>query len=132
VSLGCDGRAGDLVRLRSSGGGAVVEMDGPALAARAVQHLADAVRQVCAAHEVRPADLDGVFIHAGNGRLPALVARQLAVPIERVHSTTATTGNLGSLSLLAALAQRPPCGTAVCAAVGAGLCWGAVLLGAAC
>jgi 3-oxoacyl-[acyl-carrier-protein] synthase-3 len=130
VLLGCDGGAGDLIQVHPEGHGAAVEMDGPALALRAVQQLSAAVEQVCSPHGLAPADLDGVFLHAGNGRLPALVARQLGVPVERVHTTTEWTGNLGSVSLLAALAQHPPQGPAVCAAVGAGLCWGAVLLAA--
>jgi 3-oxoacyl-[acyl-carrier-protein] synthase III len=129
VVLGCDGHAGELVQVDP---GPVLRMDGPALALRAVQQLAAVVAQVCDAHALKPADLEGVYIHAGNGRLPALVAQQLGVPARRVHSTTATTGNLGSVSLLAALAQEPPRdGPLVCAAVGAGLCWGAALLGPA-
>jgi len=127
--LGSDGRAGDLVRLRVENRGPVVEMDGQALALRAVQQLVAAVEQVSAMHGLKPADLDSLLIHAGNGRLPALVARRLDVPVERVHSTTAWTGNLGSVSLVAALAHHPPRLPAVCAAVGAGLCWGAMLLG---
>ncbi len=127
VVLGCDGRAGDLVQVDP---GPVLRMDGPALALHAVQHLAAIVVQVCDAHGLKPANLEGVYVHAGNGRIPALVAQQLGVAVERVHSTTATTGNLGSVSLLAALAQEPPRrGPLVCAAAGAGLCWGAALLG---
>jgi 3-oxoacyl-[acyl-carrier-protein] synthase-3 len=129
VVLGSDRTAGDLVRLRIEDRGPVVEMDGPALAVRAVRQLAVSVEQVAAAHGLRVADLGGMVIHAGNGRLPALVAQRLGVPSERIHSTTEWTGNLGSVSLLAALAHRSPELPAVCAAVGAGLCWGAVLLG---
>jgi 3-oxoacyl-[acyl-carrier-protein] synthase III len=128
VVLGCDGAAGDIVRLRLDTVGPVLDMDGPALALRAVRHLCGAVEQVCAAHGLKPADLGGVYVHAGNGRLPALVAQKLGVEVERVHATTAWTGNLGSVSLLAALAQGPPRLPAVCAAVGAGLCWGAALV----
>ena len=131
VVLGCDGSAGDLIGLRADRFGPVLEMDGPALAVRAVQLLAAAARQVGEQGGLKPADLEGVFVHAGNGRLPALLARQLGVPGKRVRATTAWTGNLGSVSLLAALAHQPPRGPAVCAAVGAGLCWGAVLLGPA-
>jgi 3-oxoacyl-[acyl-carrier-protein] synthase-3 len=129
VVLGCDGSAGDLVGLYLDHDGPFLEMDGPALAARAVQCLTAVMCEVCARHGMKPGDLADVFIHAGNGRLPALVARQLGIASERVHSTTAWTGNLGSVSLLAALAHQPPRLPAVCAAVGAGLCWGAVLLG---
>lgn len=130
--LGYDEEGSALIRLRIDNRGPVVDLNGPALALRAVQKLAAAVEQVSAAHGLAPADLEAVMIHAGNGRLPALVAGRLGVPVERVHGTTAWTGNLGSVSLLAALAHRPPQLPAVAAAVGAGLCWGAVLFGPAC
>jgi 3-oxoacyl-[acyl-carrier-protein] synthase-3 len=129
VIVGCDGAAASLLTIRRDSGRPVVQMNSPALALRAVEQLAEVTQQMCAAHGLTPADLDGVFIHAGNGRMPALVAQRLGVPADRIHATTPWTGNLGSVSLLAALAHCPPQGTPVCAAVGAGLCWGAVLLG---
>ena len=65
--------------------------------------------------------------------LPPLIARKLNLPEDRVISTTAFSGNLGSASLLAALSHRPPTGDGpvVLAAVGAGLNWGAALFDAA-
>ncbi|HMC90424.1 MAG TPA: 3-oxoacyl-[acyl-carrier-protein] synthase III C-terminal domain-containing protein, partial [Gemmataceae bacterium] len=62
---------------------------------------------------------------------PSLLARKLGLPPERVWSETETTGNLGSASLPVAWAareSRPP-GPVICTAVGAGLTWGAAMLG---
>ena len=64
--------------------------------------------------------------------LQATVARLAPlVPPERVWSTTAETGNLGSASLPVAWASHPspPTGPVIWTAVGAGLTWGAALLG---
>jgi 3-oxoacyl-[acyl-carrier-protein] synthase-3 len=132
VRLGCDGSAGSLVEVSFDAPlPPVVRMDGPALALRAVDKLSEVVRDACEANGVRVEELEAVYVHAGNGRMPPLVARKLNLPDDRVVSTTAFSGNLGSASLLAALRHRPPTsGPVVLAAVGAGLNWGAALLGA--
>jgi 3-oxoacyl-[acyl-carrier-protein] synthase III len=132
VRLGCDGSAGSLVEVRLDAPlPPVIRMDGPALALRAIEKLSEVVCEICEGNGVRVEDLEAVYVHAGNGRMPPLVARKLSLPDDRVVSTTAFSGNLGSVSLLAALSHRPPAGgPVVLAAVGAGLCWGAALLGA--
>jgi 3-oxoacyl-[acyl-carrier-protein] synthase III len=75
-------------------------------------------------------DVAAVVAHGGNGRVPALLARQLGLSKERVWSETARTGNLGTASLPVAWAARgrDVTGPIVWTAVGAGLQWGAVLL----
>jgi 3-oxoacyl-[acyl-carrier-protein] synthase III len=130
--VGCDGRAGDLVEVDvAESRDVVIRMDGPALALRAVQQLVEIVRQTCDHHGLHPTDLGGVYIHAGNGRMAALVARQLGLSEDRVISTTATSGNLGSVTLLRGVTYRSPApGPVMLAAVGAGLCWGAALFDA--
>jgi 3-oxoacyl-[acyl-carrier-protein] synthase-3 len=130
VMLGTDGGNGHLLRVEmTDGSGPVVRMDGPALALRAVHALSDGVRSICERNAVRVEDLAAVYIHAGNGRIPPLVARALGLPEDRIHSTTEWSGNLGSASLLAAAHFHPlPQGPAALAAVGAGLCWGAALI----
>ena len=81
---------------------------------------------------IRPlaaSDLEAVYVHGGNGRLPGLLARRLGLPQERIRSDTAHTGNLGSVSLPAAWTSQPAeKGSVVWAAIGAGLSWGALLL----
>src|SRR5262249_10246277 len=97
-----------------------------------VRAMAQAVRDVAAAHGLAVADLAAVVAHGGNGRMPALLARQLGLPPERVWSETPWTGNLGPASLPGARAARPPRPGApvVWTAVGAGLMWGAALFAA--
>lgn len=132
VTCGADGGAAALLRVgRGAAGGIAVHFEGEALAARAVRTMADAVRDVAGDHGLNVADLEAVVMHGGNGRLPALLARQLGVSPERVWSTTAQTGNLGTASLPVAWAGRRPAprGPVAWAAVGAGLTWGVSLTG---
>jgi 3-oxoacyl-[acyl-carrier-protein] synthase-3 len=131
VILGADGGAGHLLRVEpSTGGVANVEMNGTALAIRAMKAMAEAAREVVARQGIEVADLAGVVVHGGNGRMPALLARQLGLPAERVWSETAGTGNLGSASLPVAWVARQTRarGAFVWTAAGAGLTWGAALL----
>ncbi len=105
-------------------------MDGPALAQRAVRAMARAVRQTARRHDVEVKDLDAVVMHGGNGRMPALLARRLRLPGNRIWSETANAGNLGAASLPAAWAARPAGaarGAVAWTAAGAGLQWGAAL-----
>jgi 3-oxoacyl-[acyl-carrier-protein] synthase-3 len=132
VILGADGGAASLIQVRPTpGGDAELCMDGTALAARAVRVMVRAVRDVTCRQGLTVADLDGVVAHGGNGRMPALLARQLGLPPGKVWSETARTGNLGSASLPAAWAARvpPPTGPVAWVAVGAGLTWAATLTG---
>jgi 3-oxoacyl-[acyl-carrier-protein] synthase-3 len=130
IVLGTDGTAGPLLRVeKGSGHGAELHMDGIALAHRAIRTMADTVRQMCARHGLRVDQLAAIIAHGGNGRMPALLARRLALPCQRVYSEAARTGNLGSASLPAAwtacdLAASHP---VIWTAVGAGLQWGAAL-----
>jgi 3-oxoacyl-[acyl-carrier-protein] synthase III len=72
-----------------------------------------------------------VVAHGGNGRMPALLARQLSLPPDRVWSETPRTGNLGSASVPVAWAAHAPRprGRVAWTAVGAGLTWAAAILG---
>ena len=67
--------------------------------------------------------------HGGNGRMPAMLARQLHLPPSKVWSDVATTGNLGSASVPVAWSTRRGSvrGPVIWTAVGAGLQWGAAL-----
>jgi 3-oxoacyl-[acyl-carrier-protein] synthase III len=71
-----------------------------------------------------------VIAHGGNGRMPALLARQLDLPAERFPSATPHAGNLGAATLPVAWALHRPTATGptVWTAVGAGLTWGAALM----
>jgi 3-oxoacyl-[acyl-carrier-protein] synthase-3 len=127
-----DGSAGALIRVAPQPGGAVaVEFDGETLAARALRTMADAVRDLTRDHGLAVGDLEGVVMHGGNGRMPALLARLLDLPPERVWSTTERTGNLGAASLPVAWAERRPVprGPVMWTTVGAGLTCGSALTG---
>lgn len=130
IVLGTDGSAGPLLRVElTPNRGTELHMDGIALAHRAVRTMADTAKQLCARHKLTVEQLAAVIAHGGNGRMPALLARCLDLPPQRVHSETAHTGNLGSASLPIAWAACGPTVSrpVIWTAVGAGLQWGAAL-----
>jgi 3-oxoacyl-[acyl-carrier-protein] synthase-3 len=106
-------------------------MEGPALAGRALHVMAQTVRELARGHGLSVADLEAVVAHGGNGRLPALLARELGLPVGRVWSETPHLGNLGSASLPAAWAAHAPGprGPVVWTAAGAGLTSAGALTG---
>jgi 3-oxoacyl-[acyl-carrier-protein] synthase-3 len=132
VVLGSDGSAAALIQLgRPAIGGLELHLDGVVLAGRAVRTMTAGVQDCVSRYGLTLAGLSGVIAHGGNGRLPALLARRLGLPPERVWSEVACTGNLGAASLPAAWAMRQLVvrGPVVWTAVGAGLNWGTVLSG---
>jgi 3-oxoacyl-[acyl-carrier-protein] synthase-3 len=130
VVLAVDGSAGALLRpTLHPKHGVSIQMDGTALALRAIDTMAEAVKTLLQRHRLSMTDLSAVVAHGGNGRMPALLARRLGLTADRVWSTTAVTGNLGSASVPAAWAMHgPTAGPVIWVAVGAGLTWGAALL----
>jgi 3-oxoacyl-[acyl-carrier-protein] synthase III len=120
-----------LLQLELSNGAVSFRMRRIELASRAVEAMAQSVRDLAAHHSLRIDDLAGVVAHGGNGRLPGLLARQLGLPGDRVWSETPRTRNLGSASLPVAWAARDPRpqGPVIWTAVGAGLMWGAAMVG---
>ncbi len=132
VVLGCDGGKQHLIDVRRSEVGPIeLLLDGGPLASQAVQAMAQSVQDLLRKYGLQIADLRAVVVHGGNGRLPLLLTRKLGLPEEKVWSETPRTGNLGSASLPVAWSARPlPApGPVVWTAVGAGLTWGAALLG---
>src|SRR5262249_51524785 len=128
----CDGAGGRLLRVeRNRQGYFEVQMDGGALAVRAVRVMAQATRDVATMCSLVIADLAGVVAHGGNGRMPALLARQLDLSPQHVWSETPRCGNLGAASLPVAWAahQPPPVGPIAWVTVGAGLTWAAAMSG---
>jgi 3-oxoacyl-[acyl-carrier-protein] synthase-3 len=132
IVLGCDGDKHHLIDLRRSESGAIeLHLDGGPLSTQAVLTMAQAVQDLLRKYGLQVGDLQAVVAHGGNGRLPALLARKLGLPEERVWSETQRTGNLGSASLPVGWCARslPLTGPVIWTAVGAGLTWGAALLG---
>jgi 3-oxoacyl-[acyl-carrier-protein] synthase III len=131
VQLGMDGSRAGLLQVELSGIAVEFRMKRIELASRAVEAMAQSVHEMTIGHGLGLADVAGIVCHAGNGRLSGLLARKLGVSEERVWSETAQTGNLGSASLPVAWAAREPRpqGPVIWTAVGAGLMWGAVMVG---
>jgi 3-oxoacyl-[acyl-carrier-protein] synthase-3 len=132
VLLSNGGEDAGLIRITHEPGvGPVIQMQGIALAGRAIRIMAASAEEVARKYEIRVSDLAAIVAHGGNGRMPDMLARVLGVPRERVWSETSQTGNLGSASLPVAWASRGPItdGPVAWTAAGAGLTWGAMLSG---
>jgi 3-oxoacyl-[acyl-carrier-protein] synthase III len=132
VQLGVDGSSAGLLQVELSGPAVAFRMRRIELASRAVEAMAQSIREMIASHGQDLDAVTGIVCHAGNGRMSGLLARKLGLPADRVWSETARTGNLGSASLPVAWAARQPLppGPVIWTAVGAGLMWGAVMVGA--
>jgi 3-oxoacyl-[acyl-carrier-protein] synthase-3 len=133
ILLGSDASGGSLLRVEPElGGGVRLHMEGIPLAHRAVRTMADAVRQLSERQGLTVHQLGAVVAHGGNGRMPALLARQLGLPPDQVWSETARAGNLGAASVPVAWTLHPRSVSApvIWAAIGAGLQWGAALFDA--
>jgi 3-oxoacyl-[acyl-carrier-protein] synthase-3 len=132
VRLWADGAETRLIQVvHDPGVGLAIQMQGITLAGKAIRVLAASVEGIAQDHGLHPAGLAAIVAHGGNGRMPEMLSRALAVPAERVWSETSQTGNLGSASLPVAWAARGPIAGAPVAwtAVGAGLTWGVMLSG---
>jgi 3-oxoacyl-[acyl-carrier-protein] synthase-3 len=134
VRLETDGAAGDLLRvLHAPGTSLQLDMRGPALALWAVQTMARLVSEMALAAGTTPQRLGAVVMHAGNGRMPDVLARRLGLPRARVWGETGRTGNLGSASVPVAWAAGQERrggyadGLVAWVAAGAGLMAGAAL-----
>jgi 3-oxoacyl-[acyl-carrier-protein] synthase-3 len=134
VRLGADGSRAGLLQVEVSGVAVQFRMRRIELASQAVEAMARSVCDVATGHSLDLADVAGIVAHAGNGRMSGLLARKLGLSSERVWSETAQTGNLGSASLPVAWAARQPRtpGPVIWTAVGAGLMWGAAIVGDYC
>jgi 3-oxoacyl-[acyl-carrier-protein] synthase-3 len=131
ILLGADGSGANLVTVSGPPSRPEVHMEGRLLAGRAVRAMADAVRDLLEHHGLAIDRLAGVVAHGGNGRMAALVGRQLDLPTGLVWSATPDLGNLGAASLPVTWALRDPKprGLVAWTAAGAGLTWAAVLTG---
>jgi 3-oxoacyl-[acyl-carrier-protein] synthase-3 len=110
-----------------------LKMNGLSVILQATRKLPAVIREVLDLAGMAPADVQIFLIHQANQNLLARVAKSLGVGPERVYSNIARFGNTSSASMLIAAAewdqQNPSAGPAVFAAFGAGLHWGALVVG---
>ncbi|HYO75932.1 MAG TPA: beta-ketoacyl-ACP synthase III [Thermoanaerobaculia bacterium] len=108
-------------------------MEGREVFKQAVSKMPEAVREVCAAAGVEPADIDLLLIHQANLRIVEAVAKQLGLPAEKVPHNIERYGNTtaGTLPILfheCLQDGRIKPGMLICfTALGSGLHWGAAL-----
>jgi len=132
LAFDTDGSGPDLVCVHNVvDRGVEVVLQGGRLALRALAGMELLAHLLLDRHRLTVAGLAGVVVHGGNGRMVDVHARKLALPRERVWSTTGCTGNLGSASLPAAWAAHgPTAGPVLWLAVAPGFTWAAALTGA--
>jgi 3-oxoacyl-[acyl-carrier-protein] synthase-3 len=108
-------------------------MEGRAVFKEAVSRMPEAVRAVCAAAGIAVNDIDILIVHQANLRIVEGVAKQLALPAEKVPHNIERYGNTtaGTLPILyheCVTDGRIKPGMLVCfTALGSGLHWGAAL-----
>ncbi len=108
-------------------------MEGRAVFKEAVSRMPEAVRAVCAEAGIAVNDIDILIVHQANLRIIEGVAKQLALPPEKVPHNIERYGNTtaGTLPILyheCLLDGRIKPGMLVCfTALGSGLHWGAAL-----
>jgi len=114
-------------------GDIIPDMQGREVFKQAVSRMPEAVRAVCEANGVAVNDVDVLIIHQANLRIVEAVAKQLALPPEKVPHNIERYGNTtaGTLPILfhECLSDgRIKPGMLVCfTALGSGLHWGAAL-----
>jgi len=108
-------------------------MEGREVFKQAVSKMPESVREVCASAGVSTSDIDILLIHQANLRIIEAVAKQLALPAEKVPHNIERYGNTtaGTLPILfheCLQNGRIQPGMLVCfTALGSGLHWGAAL-----
>jgi len=112
---------------------APLHMDGRTVILQAARKMPRAIAEVLERNQCRAADVTTFLLHQANLNLLTRVALSLQVPEDRFYRNLHRYGNTSSASLLIAAAEYwragPPPGPVVLSAFGAGLNWGAVLLG---
>ena len=131
VRLHSDATFADAIRMDFGG---AFEMEGRTVILQANRKLQAAVADIVSRNSAALSDVDLFLFHQANLNLLRQVGRALQIPEERVFVNLDRYGNTSSASLLIAASEAwdlgliPPGTTAVMAAFGAGLSWGAALL----
>jgi 3-oxoacyl-[acyl-carrier-protein] synthase-3 len=106
-----------------------LHMDGRTVILQASRKLPSVIAEVLERNHRAPAEVRTFILHQANLNLITRVAKSLQVPEQRFFCNLQRYGNTSSASLLIALSECRIAGPTVLAAFGAGLHWGAVLVG---
>lgn len=144
--LGSDGSLADLIAIPAGGsrqrssaepvepGDQFFQMQGRQVFRYAVRRMADSARAVLDRAGWQVADVDRFVAHQANSRILTAVAKDLALPADRVVSNIATVGNTSAASIPLALADAVlegvlrPGHRVLLTAFGGGLTWGSTVL----
>ncbi len=136
--LHADGRHNELLYVdggpSTTGTVGKLRMRGPEVFRHAVKNLADVLKEVLAAANLAPADVDWVVPHQANARILDATARKLGLPIEKVIVTVDRHANTSAASVPLALDTAIRDGRIkrgdliVLEAMGGGFTWGAAVL----
>ena len=128
-----DGALADALRLELDG---PLHMDGRTIILHASRKMPRAITELLERHALKPEDIGAYLLHQANLNLIERVARAVGAPLDRFFHNLEEYGNTSSASLLIAATEwRRAAGPreidehVVLAAFGAGLNWGAMLLG---
>jgi len=130
--LWSDGSLADALRLELN---EPLHMDGRTIILHAARKLPRAITELLGRHKLKPEDIGVYLLHQANLNLIQRVARAVGAPEDRFFHNLESYGNTSSASLLIAAtewrrtSQREMEAHVVLAAFGAGLNWGALLLG---
>ncbi|HXU83476.1 MAG TPA: beta-ketoacyl-ACP synthase III [Polyangia bacterium] len=109
-------------------------MDGPKVWEFAMATVPRVIRELLAAHDLRPEQLDLLVLHQSNLRMIEAMMDTLHLPMERTVTTVETYGNTAAASIPLTLKQAadrgrlPPGARVMLCGFGGGLSWGAALL----
>jgi 3-oxoacyl-[acyl-carrier-protein] synthase-3 len=112
----------------------VPEMNGRAVFKLAVSRMPQAVRDVCARHQMAVGDIDLLIAHQANLRINEAVQKALGLPDDRVYNNIQKYGNTTAATIPIALHEcrksgRIREGQVVCfVGLGSGFHWGAALM----
>jgi len=131
--LGSDGR--QIPLLYADRHDRKLRMDGPEIFVHAVEKMSDAARRVLDRQDLTCDDIDLFVAHQANARIVRAVGKELGLPPERLFLNVDRVANTSSASIPIALShalregRMGRTGLLAVAAFGAGITWGAGVLG---
>src|SRR5205823_13908720 len=102
VLLSVEGREAEFLQVVPAGGAVELRMKRFLVASRAVEVMAQSVKELAGQQGLDLSQVSAVVAHGGNGRLPGLLARKLSLMTERVLNDTSRIGIMGTSLMLMA------------------------------